>query len=273
VIQRPKLIHSKAKRLGLWLLGLGLLSEATTVCWAQDSGGPTVLVVFPERQKERKANRWTLADWLATKKTIAAQNSWLAAHTNKVPGDLTVGMTARPGGYLGFEADAYLFAFGLRARYEQGFSFLSDLLPLRAGDIDPQSKNGALALQLRLFGGNIQNTNLIFRGSAEYSHVYGINGAAGPYWGYSIGPELQIYFANWLGVRGDYTYRFTQTNDFDSSLRLKGNSFEALAFLEVGSLRFEGGWWQREYLFQSSGSTVISSFTNSGILSRLRLFF
>jgi hypothetical protein len=221
-----------------------------------------------------------LADWLEQKKTIAAQNLWLAQHTNKVPVDLTLTSGVAPYGELATQLDFYLMWLGLRASYETPLSALSGFYGTPPTP-NFENHSGDLALQLRLFGGNVQDTNLIVRVSYEYddlrakgSSTPSVGDFAGAYAGLGLGPELQIYFANWLGVRGDYSYDFSRKHVTQKSLSFSGHRYSAVAFLEMGSFRFEGGYESRVWNFENSNTATDSFSTNhSGLVGRLRVFF
>ena len=229
-----------------------------------------VLVVFPERQQERKSVQWTLADWLKTKKTISAQNSWLARHSNKVPVDVTYGADLRPG-VAGQELDISLLGFGVHARYARGVNlWRSSALAA----LDSTNQGGELGLSLRLFGGNPQNTSLTIRGIYDYNQFYGLtSGLSGAYGGYGVGPELQIYFAPWLGVRGEWRKRFSQKRITARGASLSGNSYFVMAFLEMGSFRFEGGYENRDWIFKDTGGVEQLKLVDGVYVGRLRIFF
>lgn len=239
--------------------GLGVSSQASA----------QVLVIFPERQKERKSSQWTLAGWLETKKTIAAQDAWLARHTNKVPIDVTYGFDVRSG-QMGHELDISILGFGAHVRYLQGMNYLREQA---TPELSAQNKGGELGFQLRLFGGNPQNTSLTVKGVYEYNQLYSLaSGFTGAYGGYAVAPELQIYFAPWLGVRGEWRKRFSQKRITARGAHVTGNGYFLVAFLEMGSVRFEGGVENRGWEFTDDAGGALS-FTDSVYLGRVRLFF
>jgi|GEM_PF-1515763 len=245
---------------------LGLASVLMTV----RASAQTAIVIFPERQKERKASRWTLADWMSQKRKIDDQNLWLAAHTNKVPVDFTLSVEST-NSQSGGDLDLYVAWLGLKAHYEKSTHFFKD----SDTTAHPQNSTGLLGLQFRLAGGNLQNTNLIVRGFYEYNHVYGLGARQGPYTGWGFGPELQIYFVPWLGVRADWNVRLAQSAvNRGSDVQLQGNSWSAVAFLEYNSLRVEAGWASREWSFASASNAALAGdFPVEGLVGRLRLFY
>ena len=250
----------------LLLVSIAQFLVASFSARAQSGGGGIKIYIVQERQQERRAARWTLQDWFDTKKTIARQNAWLAQHTNKLPLDIAYGFDLSKK-RQGHELDLYLLRLGLRARYESNVSWFET--PLTT---DLTRRTGELSLQMRLFGGNLQDTNLILRGGYEYDHITTIGNLQGPYGGYGLGPELQIYFARWLGVRADWRYRFGNKHIGDQTLELSGNSYQAVGFLEMDALRFEGGYRSRSFEFKRA-SINLSSEDQSEVFGRLRLFF
>jgi hypothetical protein len=230
---------------------------------SEEGSSPIIIQIYPQRQAQRRQSRWTLESWLKTKGEMERQNRWLQAHTNKVPMDLTLGWDLSQE-RQGFEVDYYLMKAGLRFRYEDRIGWMG-------GDSTAGIDNQLIEIdgQLRLFGGSIQDTNLIVRGSYEYNKLRGPDGATAYYTGFGFGPELQIYFSQWLGIRGDYKKLLTQETRFrDRSFN--GSAYAFLGFLEMGSLRTEFGYRSKtiEFLKGANGSE-----TESGYFGRLRLFF
>lgn len=228
-----------------------------------------VVIIFQQRQEERRASRWTLADWLKTKRTIEAQNIWLAAHTNKFPLDFTL-TTEATRYHAAVEGDVYYGRLGLKARYQKA----ARPFEVGAPSNDPRATTQNYALQLRLMGGNIQDTNLIVRGFYESQELLGFGSNNGHYRGFGVAPELQIYFAKWLGVRGDWAYRFARPLHENQTVRQSGNSWSAVAFLEFGPLRFEVGQESRVWKFDNALVPASStSLEERSLIARMRLFY
>lgn len=263
----PPMAHTAYRPKLLKVLLLALFATPCAGLFSQASA--QVFVIFPERQQERKSARWSLSNWLETKKTIAAQDAWLARHTNKVPVDITYGFDVRSG-QLGHELDVSILGFGVHARYAQGMNYLREQA---TPELSAQNKGGELGLQLRLFGGNPQNTSLTVKGVYEYNQLYSLaSGFTGAYGGYAVAPELQIYFAPWLGVRGEWRKRFSQKRITARGAHVTGNGYFLVGFLEMGSVRLEGGIENRDWMFTDDSGGALS-FVDSVYLGRLRLFF
>jgi hypothetical protein len=106
----------------------------------------------------------------------------------------------------------------------------------------PEDRRSEVAGQLRLFGGNLQDTYLITRVGFEYNDFANTADLNGSFGSWFVEPELQIYFAQWLGVRGNLKYRWAGTHMVRKTQRWDGINYEGVAFLELGALRFEGGY-------------------------------
>lgn len=232
---------------------------------AQESTSSGVIInVFPQRQQERRQSRWTLDSWMNTKRQVEAQNRWLWAHTNKVPIEFSLGYLQSTNRWK-VESDLYLARIGFKLAHGRRVDWLSDSVSPIDG---PSDSNSDLALQLRLFGGNLQDTYLILR--AGYEHLVIDSGApAIGNWGMGyIEPELQIYFAHWLGVRGRFRHRLSTSQKTMQDIVLQGHNYEAAAFIEMGALRIEAGnrWLNWEF----KGYDPMSS---QGLFGALKLHF
>ncbi len=203
---------------------------------------------------------------------MAEQNLWLAKHSNKVPVDLTYSIDARKPGRLGHELDLFLVWLGLHVRYESPWGQLDRFYDSLPNDV--ASHSGEAGLAVRLVGGNPQNTSLTVKALFEYDHVYGLNSlVTGPYSGWTLEPELQIYLAPWLGVRGAYRLRLAKTNMADESVKLSGPSWWAGAFMEASSIRLELAYESRNWLFKNSSEATLQDVDVGVFATRLRLFF
>jgi hypothetical protein len=245
------------------LLAAVLVSVAVPGFSQEGGSSPILIQIFPQRQKERRQSRWTLGEWMKTRGEIDRQNMWLWSHTNKVPIDFTLGWDMSSV-RQGFEADIYLLRLGFRLRYEEPVKWFAS-----TASTDLDSQEIEMDLQWRLMGGNIQDTNLILRMSYGYSDLVLPNDQNGYFTGFGFGPELQIYFAQWLGIRGEYKKLLKQETRIQD-LAFNGRSYSYVGFIESGSLRGEFGYRSKKIEF-SKGFTGIE--TEEGLFGRLRLFF
>lgn len=246
------------------LFGLNFSSAAV----AQDSSsdGGYILKLFPARQKERKQSRWSLATWLKTKAKVREQNRWLWAHTNKFPIEWAVGYGQTPSRYE-VEGDVFLARLGLRMTHSRNVSWFNDL----STDPGPQGHQTELSAQLRLFGGNLQDSFLIARVGYEYSEFNSPNSIAGGVYGvWFAEPILQLYFEQWIGISGSYKYRYAGGNVSRPDNKLSGNLLELTAFLDLGALRFEGAYSMHKDVFDPNGP---GTFSYNEWLGRVKLHY
>ena len=232
---------------------------------AQDGGSssPIVIQIYPQRQKERRQSRWTLGEWMKTRGEIDRQNMWLWNHTNKVPIDFTLGWDLSAV-RQGFEADIYLMKLGFRLRYEEPIRWIAS-----NASTNLDSQEVEMDLQARLMGGNIQDTNLIVRMSYGYTNLVLPNDQHGYFTGFGFGPELQIYFSQWLGVRGEYKKLLKQETRIQD-MAFSGRMYSYVGFIELGSLRGEFGFRAKKIEYSKGFSGIESE---EGLFGRLRLFF
>jgi hypothetical protein len=264
-IKMPLSQHFLTLALAIFASAPALAQEGNGSAGSGGRGGP-VFNFFPERQSERRQSRWSLDSWLKQKREIEKQNLWLWQHTNKIPFEFAAGFALDSSRYAA-EVDAYVARLGLRLRYAKEVSWLEDA----ASDAVQRKAIGG-AVQLRLFGGNLQDTNLIVRGGYDSDHVFEPlgSGLTGHYPGAFAGGELQIYFAQWLGVRGEWQQHFKRKNQQDRYQELAWTDWNASAFIEMRALRLEGGWRQEDLRF--SGARAATRL-HENLFGRVKLFY
>jgi len=237
---------------------------------AQDQGsgdsssGSFVVKLFPERQAERRQSRWTLGTWMKTKRQIEEQNRWLWAHTNKIPLEFALAYVQSPTRW-NTELDLFVARLGLRASYGKRSTLFKDA---NAEDTGPRDDTAQLAAQIRLFGGNLQDTYLMARIGYEYAGLGGAGALGGGFGSWFVEPELQIYFAQWLGVRAKIHQRFSGQNLTRKDQKWSGRNTESVAFIEMGALRLEGGYRWMNWNVDSA-----SPLHHNEIVTAAKLFF
>jgi hypothetical protein len=253
----------------LMLLTVLALRPSTTQAYGD------VYVFISEKQEKIKQSRWSLSDWLLTKKKIALMDQWLALNSSSslfegfvigrvgqyrkevgISGQST--STVTTGNQLiQFGTDLYLAIFGVHYLNEQARH-------------DYQAWEGHF--NLRLLGKTAQGTNL--------TAFYGYRSLKNPinypmqYWGGS----LTLYLFSFLGVEGQYrTYIRAHSTDrgaTDASV-VKGSKSEATAFLDLGFVRVYATAFQEQLDFASelSSAFVARQDKRSGILGGLNIYF
>jgi hypothetical protein len=246
------------------LSAIPALAQNDAATSSDGSSGSFVVKIFPERQAERRQSRWTLGTWMKQKRQIEDQNRWLWEHTNKIPMEFALGAAMSPSRWRS-DLDIYVARLGLRASYGRRFGLIKDKTTLDAGPNDDTSQVSA---QIRLFGGNLQDSYLLSRVGYEFNGFNNAGMLGGGFGSWFVEPELQLYLAQWLGVRGTYRYRWAGSQLTRKTQKWDGPNREAIAFLEMGALRLEGGYRWMNWRIDSVGTLK-----NDEIIGALKLFF
>lgn len=208
-----------------------------------------MIKIFPERQKERKASRWSLANWMRTKEKIAEQNRWLWAHTNKVPLEWAISYSQGTQQWA-TRFDIFFARVGLSFHHERHVGWFSDVT-------SPGGHQTELAAQIRLFGGNLQDSFLIARVGYEYSEFSLPSSlSGGAYGAWFVEPVLQIYLEQWIGATGSWKYRYTGAHVTRRTEELSGTRLEFGPFLEMGALRLHALYRTSTDTFSVLGSDI-----------------
>jgi hypothetical protein len=230
------------------------------------SGGPLIIKIFPERQAERRQSRWTLDSWMQTKAEIARQDQWLWAHTNKIPLEFSLAYTQSPSRWS-VESHVFIARLGLALSHSRSSEWFTDY---NISDHGPQDNTSQVAAQIRIFGGNLQDSYLITRVGYEYSDFQNSGSLGGSFGTWYVEPELQIYLAQWIGVRGNLKQRWAGSHVTRKTQKFSGRNYTSAAFLELGALRFEAGYRWLEWSVDNVSPQPLKA---EELFGALKLFF
>lgn len=195
-----------------------------------------VYEVIIRKQEEKKASRWTLADWLLTKQKMALMDQWLALNSsttwfefflegsgNKLEADESD--QAR----LPYEAQAY--------RYQAALYFRAFGLQGGRDKVSGFRDSSFYQANLILLGSSAQSTNIQVHYGVTNMEL--ASGKVSPtYWGASS----TLYLLPFLG--GSYEYH-KYSDDQDGVLTFKeGSRQEVGGFLDVWFLRLKGTYFK-----------------------------
>ncbi len=245
---------------------IAILSFSFNAQAQETSSGGFTLKIFPERQKERRESRWSLSSWLKVKEQVREQNQWLWAHTNKLPIEWAFAYAQTPSLWE-VEGDVFLARLGLRMTHSRQVSWFTDL----GSSPGPVGHQTELAAQIRLFGGNLQDSFIIARIGYEYSEWSSPSSLSGGAFGsWFVEPILQLYFEQWIGVFASYKYRYTGAHLTRLDQKLSGNLLELAAFLDLGAMRFEGGYRMHDDDYSDGGP---GQYKYNEVLGRIKLHY
>lgn len=227
-----------------------------------------VYEVIIRKQEEKKASRWTLADWLMTKQKMALMDQWLALNSSTtyfefflegsgkelVADEVGDGRDPYDAQAYRYQAALYFRAFGLQGGKDK-FSGFTESTFYQANLILLGSSAQSTNIQLHY---GVKNTTLVATSpQAELSPTY---------WGASS----TLYILPFLG--GIYEYR-KYGKDSAGSYTLKGGSRQEVGgFLDVWFLRLKGTYF-KERLELNSTSQGDYSQQVSGWWAGAQLFF
>ena len=217
IIQRKTLIGC--------LIGFALLLPL--VAGAQTQGGGAAKGSQPWSFIGRKADvkrqgRWSLDEWMATREKFKWQDMWLALNSpspfeffisgayNLVP------LTQQRSKTFNYGAGAYVSIFGLEYQHET---------ILNAED--------HARFHLRLFGYNVQNTNLTFQAGIRFQ-----SSPSSYRQGY-LGLSTTIYLQKYFGIYALYRH-YLSTISVPTLGVMTGTRAEAGPFIDFGPFRVYG---------------------------------
>lgn len=221
--------------------------------------------VIIKKQQEKKNSRWSLADWMGTKKKIALMDQWLAIHSSsnnfefalygaKNNLDFSTGISSQDqsgkGNEIGFLG--YYRIIGLEAKFEEIPNLIRD-------------KN--LMLGLRIFGRSDQGSHIKL--------LYGLNEMKDYQSGESVtqnifGASSSIYLLPFLGIEGGYR-KFLSDKLGNTSIDISGEAIEYGGFIEYSFVRIFGKLQEKKIFHSNQTSTTKKTYKTSSL--GLKLYF
>lgn len=210
-----------------------------------------VYTVIVKKQEEKKSSRWSLADWLVTKKRIALMDQWLALNSSTTwfeyifdyaAGDINEFQENR---FERFGASLYIKFLGLEYS-KNNFTTLEN--------------KDEYKLNLLLLGSSVQST-----------HIRGFYGkrSDSTYSQDLYGGSITLYLANFLGTEFSYT-KLQETTSSDGLSTVEGERVEYGVFLELSFLRIYFNKFKERNSFSGAG---LSPRTDEGTILGTKIFF
>lgn len=196
----------------LLLCGLSFASPSL----AQDSGPEPF---WKQKSSIKKASRWTLEEWLTTKEKMQWSNLWLTFNSPSPYEFFLLGAYAPSTQKIRYGLGAYAVGVGLEFEQETIFDSAWNA-----------------RFHFRVFGTNVQNTNLTLLGGIRGRDVSG-----GFRQGFA-GLSFTLYLKKFFGVFTQYRSHFGATPSVLG--KVSGERFEVGPFLDFGPLRVFGYYLQ-----------------------------
>ncbi|MDD0852056.1 hypothetical protein HBN50_03065 [Halobacteriovorax sp. GB3] len=202
-----------------------------------------VYTVIVQKQEQKKQSRWSLADWLATKKRIALMDQWLALNTESNIFEMIVD-------YQHYEFDD-AFLSETKVSDRANLKMFVTLLGLEAEKewSTSQLKTNHYNLSLRLLGSSQQSThvNLLWGYKEIETRIYG------DYRTQFYGAEGDLYLLSFLGASGRFEKIRQRANTIS---KVEGEKSRFGGFLEFYFIRLYYHKTIEKYSFDSGTSVT-----------------
>lgn len=226
------------------MLGVALSGGDAAAQSGSDGGGSGSRGSFgfiSQKAQIKKASRWSLEEWLATKERMGWSNLWLSFNSPTPYEFFLTGAFAPQTSKGRFGLGAYAEGVGLEFEHETVY--------------DPAWN---ARFHLRIFGVNVQNSNITL-----YGGIRGRNVGGGFRQGY-YGASLTFYLRKFFGLFGQFRYHAGSTSN--ELGKVTGTRWEAGPFVDFGPVRVFGYYLQETETADSTtrGYSRTAGFWNIG---------
>ena len=206
-----------------------------------------VYEVIIRKQEEKKASRWTLADWLLTKQKMALMDQWLALNSSSTWFEFFLESS---GTELEGERSNIAQAFNKHAYRHQGAMYIR-AFGLQGG-VDKFSSfqdSSFYQANLILLGSSAQSTNIQVHYGKRNVSVDG-NDFGPTYWAVSS----TLYLLPFLG--GLYEYRNYGDDSEGNAAFLDGSRHEYGGFVDIWFFRLKGTYFKERANLRRSNNVT-----------------
>ncbi len=223
----------------------------------------TYELIVKKKQEQKRKSRWTLLDWMATKRRMDLMDQWLLLNTedNYVEVYLDAGLSS-----VDDESSSPYYLENSFQRYKFGAFVLPFGVEYQSSNLGEGSNIEYLA-SLRLLGSSLQTTNLI----VSYGRNVRENAVDGDLKNDFYQVRSNFYLADFLGVSGSFR-KLIDNNNEAGTFEVGGTKVAYQVFVELELLRFyfESFTETNDLKLLSDGSE--SERENKGTLFGIRVF-
>lgn len=225
-----------------------------------------IYIVVLQKQEEKKASRWSIADWLETKKRIEVMDQWLALNSSSnifegyfdynyseygVRDNLgnTKRRTLNSGG-----AGLFASIVGIEGKYTQSDEKYDDyeaMASLRLFGRADQGSNITVSYGVRFFDYNTETNNIEDNVTSKFWNV-----------------RSSLYLISNLGIQGSFRKYSTDRTD-KRNVKVHGQRVEGGAFIDLSFFRLYGTYF-KDYFYSKE---AVSKETREGVIGGLRLYW
>lgn len=223
----------------------------------------TYELVVKKKQDEKKKSRWTLTDWLATKRRMDLMDQWLLLNTenNFVEAYLDASLAS-----VDDDTGTPFYLEKSFQRFKGGVFILPFGIEYQMANLGSGSNIEYLA-SLRLLGSSLQTTNLIL----SYGRNVREDSTNGDLKNNFYQARMNFYLADFIGVTGSYR-KLSDNNNESGTFEVGGTKISYSLFLEFELLRayIETFTETNELTLLSNGAQ--SEIENTGTFFGFRIF-
>lgn len=241
-----------------------LVATAASQSWAQEKSSSSRPWLLSQGAAAREAKRFTLQSWLENKDRRALMDMWLTINTPSpyefvLGGYMSthatqsttnnVGSSKNNSNYAG-EISAYARFVGISGEYannsEEGFNDVNGIF------------------NLRVFGNTVQGSHITLHYGlrTRSSDTYRLNQQF-------PAATLQIYLMKYFGIQGNYRAYLPITESYYGDTQ--GDELNAGAFIDFGSFRLFGDWYQERQ--NSKLNNIETNIQRTGTKVGLKIYF
>lgn len=225
-----------------------------------------IYIVVLRKQEEKKSSRWSLADWLITKKRIEVMDQWLALNSSSSVFE----------GYFDYNYSEYgkrdnLGSVATNTLDSGGAGLFASIVGIEGKYTKSNEKyvDYEVMASLRLFGRADQGSNITVSYGARYfdynDEINNIDdNVSSRFWHF----RSSLYLISNLGIQGSFRQYSTDQTD-KRKIAVHGQRIEGGAFLDLSFLRLYGTYF-KDYFYSESN---INKEIREGVVGGVRLYW
>lgn len=225
-----------------------------------------VYTLVIQKQEKKAQTRWTLGEWLVTKKKMALMDQWLAMHSSHEifeivagfdGGNIKLGQAESPQVFEYYNGHSHgaLYVYFLGIDYEES-------------KVKNHYWSSELGGNLRFLGTSNQTTHI----NAQYGVRKLSDQRYGKYKQNFVGVRGAFYLLPFLGISSVFR-KYLSESSSDGRYALKGEKWVYSPFLEIGPFRFSIDILKESLYYSGTGASSDDKETRDGVNMGITLIY
>ena len=225
---------------------------------------------WDKKSQNKAVKRWTIEDWLDTKKKINMMDQWLAAHSSANPYEFYLGGDTISHDYVEETVLTAVENTETRRLNRANFGAFASIVGLEAQyESDDKDELAWLGIfNLRVFGIAQQSTHITLGYGLQNSKIPSDKESTQNQF---ASVTFSLYLLKHFGFDGLYRY-YLAAKIPNSEYELAGERFEVRAFIDYSFLQIYGLWFKQP-MRKTADENPVFRITRSGLGFGLRLYF